>query len=166
MVIPIYSKPEFKVGDIIISLYEITLEYCKFTQYHEFTIISYAGVKGYRLKDNELGIEFDTYPINGQLKNFTLKTDIKTAKKRNRFVLNRALFNDFIVKNCPNIDYDYDGHERYDSCQLKKSRNNCCIVSEECINHISPDVINKNKFIVKYLRNKKIEKLEKSNDNE
>ena len=88
MIIPIYLQPKFKVGDIIISLYDINLEYCRFTPYHEFTIISHKDKEGYKIIDNESGIElvidshYNNSPINDILKNFTIKTDLKTAKKK------------------------------------------------------------------------------------
>ena len=60
------------------------------------------------------------------------------------------------------MSYGYDDYERYETCKIKTGYCDSCDINEECISHINSDIINKNPFIVKYLRNKKLKKL---NDN-
>jgi len=82
MIIPIYLDADFKVGDIIISLENITrVKYYTISSYHEFIIIKYDKYKKvFTIRDNEsdsgIELEYNT------LSKFTIKTDIKTAKKR------------------------------------------------------------------------------------
>jgi len=165
MVIPIYLKPKFKVGDIIISLFDINLEYYRFTPYHEFTIISHNDEDGYTIKDNELGIElvvdshYKKNPIHDLLKNFTIKTDLNTARKRSNYLNRKKNFIEFIRTNCPNLSYGYDEYERYETCKIKKGYCNSCNISEDCICHISSDAVNKNSDVIKYIRDKKLKKI-------
>jgi len=157
MVIPIYLNPEFKVRDIIVSLTEITLSYCKFSCYHEFTIIDYDSITGYTIRDNEAEIELTI--SSSALKTFTIKTDIKTSKNRYINIENKKKFINFIDENCPNKRIEWDSYDKYDACKLKNCYNNYCEVEENCIRYISNDIINKNSNIVKYIRSKKLKKL-------
>jgi hypothetical protein len=157
MVIPIYLNPEFKVGDIIVSLTEITLSYCKFSLYHEFTIIDYDSITGYAIRDNEAEIELTI--SSSALKTFTIKTDIKTSKNRYINIENKKKFINFIDENCPNKSLEWGDYDRYDACKLKYCYNDSCEVEENCIRYISNDIINKNSNIVKYIRSKKLKKL-------
>ena len=172
MVIPIYINPEFKVGDIIISLTIMSIKYCIFTPYHEFTIISYNKKTGYKIKDNELGIElsidfnYGNHKVDGLLENFAIKTDIKTSKNNYIEIENRKKLFNFIIKNCPNKTSEWSDYDRYDACKLKKNTyNDSCEVEEKCICHISSYKINNSNDtdIVKYLRYIKVKKL---NDNQ
>jgi hypothetical protein len=166
MLIPIYRKSEFEVGDIIISLEEIKTSYYIFSKYHEFTIIKDCQyTKGYTqsfdVVDNEHGVELKSQNVD----KFTLKVDLETAKKRDTYLNNEYNLSKFILKNCPYKYKDIDDRDYYDACRLKVEYVfNTCEQSHSCIKYIDKELINKNKEISAYLRYKKMKNIEKASE--
>lgn len=167
MIIPIYREPKFKEGDIIISLEIIEFDYCVITPYHEFTITKIDKKKKgyneyYTLTDKD-GFVYEY----GKLENyFTLKVELSCAKKRNKELNDDRKFYKFIEKNCPHIHEGYEDRDTYKACKISNSKHysDYCKMKFECINHIDDKIIQKDKFILKYLRNKKLKKLNENTE--
>jgi len=157
MIIPIYKNMKVIEGDIVISLKEIRIEYCVFTQYHEFTVIHVKGSNEVNniLKDNESDIEVKV----SSLSDFTVKIDLKTAKDRTTSINDEIKFIGFIKKNCPHRHDSIEDHDFYDACRIKKRYDDSCTPCSDCISYISDEVIEKDYFTKIYLRSKKINKV-------
>lgn len=157
MLIPFdnYHK-NFKEGDIVVLLKDYSCNYFIFTTGHEFTMISKDKNNKYIMKDEISGIIVK----NIEKEYITIKIDYKTARLLYTERTERYKFFDFIRSSCHHKETSYEDRDSYDSCKLMKSRyNNACKLSFECINHISKEKINKNDFILVYLRKHKIKKL-------
>lgn len=172
MIIPKYRNPTFKEGNIIISLKLIDFDDMIISPYHEFTITKIEKKKGeydtYYLIDND-GVVITHKCYNGNLENdFSLKVDLECAKKRNKKLNDDKKFYKFIRENCPNMfeDFDYEDRDNYNACKISnpKQCTNHCQMKFKCINHIDDKIIQKNKFILVYLRDKKLNKINKINN--
>ena len=97
---------------------------------------------------------------------FELKTELECAKKRNKQLNDDKKFHLFIEKNCPHMyeKYDYEDHDVYKACKLSDKYNHYCMMKFECINHIDDKLIQKDKFVLVYLREKKLKKLNENTE--
>jgi len=166
MIIPIYRNPEFKEGDTVISLKEIKLNHYLITPYHEFIIAKIdKDNKGYNnlytIIDNDSNIVIE----EKNLRDFTLKVDLKCAKRRNKELKDNSKICKFIEKNCPHRCDAWEDYSSYYRCDMKNIYgNDSCYIGVECLNHIKYEIIQKDNFILKYLRNKKLKEINENTE--
>jgi len=168
MIIPKYRNYKFEEGDIIISLTLIEFEYMIITPYHEFTITKIEKKKNeykkYYLIDND-GVVI-THSPSGCIENdFTLKVELDCAKKRNNELNDDYKIYKFIKDNCPHKCDSWSDYSSYYRCKMKNIHDDdSCGVGLECINHIDNKIIQKDNFVLKYIRKRKIKKLNENTE--
>jgi hypothetical protein len=167
MIIPKIKTDEFNIGDKLINLVDINCGYCVVTTGEVFIVedIEYIDnslgdnyVSTYILKHGDIITkEYKSYVIQ----NFTLKTDLKTAKKLyDEKVLKIHLIN-FIEKNCKHKTTGIDHYDTYDMCKIN-ARNYCmsaCGVCLECLKYFDKNEYEKDEIVKNYIRTNKIKKL-------
>ena len=161
MIVPInIAVREYQEGQKVLLIKELNCDYVMFTVGHEFTVIEKVPkYSSYRLIDNENDIIVKVEPNF-----FTLKTELKEAKRICIDIREKAKVIEFIKNHCPQKDYGYDDRDRYDTCKLKEyhwSGGGACECKLSCINYIKKEDIDKDSFIKTYMRKIKIKEVTK-----
>lgn len=162
MIIPINTEiKNYKTGDKVTLVKEISCGYAMFTVGHELVVIEkIKDYSYYTLKDEENDIIITK--IFPQF--FTLKTDLIETKDIYMKKKNKKKFIDFIFNNCPHRGNDSWDRDEYVSCGLMFNRSfgqNECKCKTSCINQIRQKDIDNDDFIKTYMRKLKIKEITK-----
>lgn len=150
MIIPLSSK-KLEVGDTVVAKRDIMHKWYIIKAGHEFKIIDKDSYGFIILDDSGIKINhISNYDI-------TLKLDFKAAEKEYIFTIETAEYKKYLCGKCPNRESGYNDREEYDACKIIKSYYPLCCPTLDCAKYLTQEQINKNKILLKYLRQKKLE---------
>jgi hypothetical protein len=150
------SNEKINIGDIVINIKDINEKYYIITAGQEFYVVDYDKKYDlYIIKSEDLIIRLS--------KSFlTKKINLKNAKNEYIERCDRHEYNSYIFSKCPNKAYGYGDREQYDACKILEQKGYYgayCRPSLKCAKYLTKEDRNNNKLLLKYLRIKKIKKI-------
>lgn len=158
MIIPIDIRfPEYKKGDIIYNLEDITKPNYIILKGHKFICYGHDDY-GMIIKD----FDSDLIIYNVRNTKFTKDVTLDESFKIMKQVEDKKKFKIIMKQICPMKDYQYDYREKITHCtdpKYEKHYRHKCNPSFSCLKFIDPEKIKEHQFLLQYSRTLKINKL-------
>jgi len=113
MIIPTGTSNNYKIGDNVILIKDVVLDYAIFCKGHKFEIYDTDNF-GYILKDDDIFLD----KINDSY--FTLKISLKQAKNEVHDRTEYLYYKNYLSRNCPHRTDGYADRDSYDACEIKQ----------------------------------------------